>query len=55
MKYLALIDIKPTPLTPPKQFVDQAWAYVLPSITAYATAAIAYKVVVMFLKAAKGE
>jgi hypothetical protein len=52
---IATVDIKRVDMKDPKEFVDQAWGYVWPAMLTYASGAISFKILILFLKAGKGE
>lgn len=52
---LSTITIEPVELKAPDAFVQEAWNYVLPSITVFCSTVIGFKVLSRLISAAKGD
>jgi hypothetical protein len=55
LNFLAAIDFTPVQLYPPKTVVDDALAYAMPPIITFCTAAVSWKILLYFIRSAKGD
>jgi hypothetical protein len=53
--FLAKVDFTPVKLYPPKTVVDDALAYAMPPIITFCTAAVSWKILLYFIRSAKGD
>jgi hypothetical protein len=53
--FLAKVDFTPVQLYPPKTVVDDALAYAMPPIITFCTAAVSWKILLYFIRSAKGD
>jgi len=53
--FIAKIDFTPVRLYPAKTVVDDALAYAMPPIVTFCSAAISWKILLYFIRSAKGD
>jgi hypothetical protein len=53
--FIAKIDFTPVQLYPAKTVVDDALAYAMPPIVTFCSAAISWKILLYFIRSAKGD